>query len=51
MDQNDLFMGRSRVQYGYFCYGLTRGNGTILHYESDDEGLDSKEILSSLGIY
>lgn len=45
MDQNGLFMGRSRVRYGYSCYGLTRGNGTMWHYGSDDEGLDSKEIL------
>lgn len=24
MDQNGLFMGRSRVRYGYSCYRLTR---------------------------
>lgn len=44
-DQNGLFMGRSRVRYGYSCYGLTRGNGTVWHYRSDDEGFDSKEIF------
>lgn len=45
MEQNGLFMGRTRVRYGYSCYGKTRGNGTTWHYGSDEEGLDSNEIL------
>lgn len=45
MEQNGLFMGRTRVRYNYSCYGKTRGNGTVWHYRSDDEGFDSKEIF------
>lgn len=47
MEQTGLFKGRTRVRYGYSCYGKTCGSGTIWHYGSDDEGLDSKEILMS----
>lgn len=45
MYQNGLFKGRTRVRYGYSCYGKTRGNGTVWHYGSDEEGIDSDEIL------
>lgn len=45
MNQNGIFEGRTRVRYGYSCYGKTRGNGTIWHYGSDEEGLDSNVIL------
>lgn len=45
MYQNGLFKGRTRVRYGYSCYGKTRGNGTVWHYGSDEEGLDSDRIL------
>lgn len=45
MEQTGIFAGRTRVRYGYSCYGKTRGNGTIWHYGSDEEGLDSNVIL------
>ena len=45
MEQNGIFEGRTRVRYGYSCYGKTRGNGTVWHYGSDEEGLDSNVIL------
>lgn len=45
MEQNGLFMGRTRVRYNYSCYGKTRGNGTVWHYGIDEEGLDSNVIL------
>ena len=45
MSQTGIFEGRTRVRYGYSCYGKTRGNGTIWHYGSDEEGLDSDRIL------
>lgn len=45
MEQTGLFMGRTRVRYGYSCYGKTRGNGTTWHYGIDEEGLDSNQIL------
>lgn len=45
MSQTGIFEGRTRVRYGYSCYGKTRGNGTIWHYGSDEEGLDSNRIL------
>lgn len=45
MNQNGIFEGRTRVRYGYSCYGKTRGNGTVWHYGSDEEGLDSNVIL------
>lgn len=45
MEQTGIFAGRTRVRYGYSCYGKTRGGGTIWHYGSDEEGLDSNVIL------
>lgn len=45
MEQTGIFAGRTRVRYGYSCYGKTRGNGTIWHYGIDEEGLDSNVIL------
>lgn len=45
MEQTGIFAGRTRVRYGYSCYGKTRGNGTVWHYGSDEEGLDSNAIL------
>ena len=45
MEQTGIFAGRTRVRYGYSCYGKTRGNGTIWHYGIDEEGLDSSVIL------
>lgn len=45
MEQTGIFEGRTRVRYGYSCYGKTRGNGTVWHYGSDEEGLDSNVIL------
>lgn len=45
MEQTGIFVGRTRVRYGYSCYGKTRGNGTIWHYGIDEEGLDSNVIL------
>jgi GH25 family lysozyme M1 (1,4-beta-N-acetylmuramidase) len=45
MEQTGIFAGRTRVRYGYSCYGKTRGNGTVWHYGSDEEGLDSNVIL------
>lgn len=44
MTQTGLFEGRTRVRYGYSCFGWTRGNGTVWHGGSDEEGLDRDVI-------
>lgn len=45
MTQTGLFEGRTRVRYGYSCFGWTRGGGKTWHGGSDEEGLDSDKIL------
>lgn len=40
-----IFNGRTRVRYGYSCYGFTRGGGKTWHGGSDEEGLDSDRIV------
>lgn len=45
MNQTGIFEGRTRVRYGYSCFGWTRGGGKTWHGGSDEEGLDSDRIL------
>lgn len=45
MNQTGIFAGRTRVRYGYSCFGWTRGGGNTWHGGSDEEGLDSDRIL------
>lgn len=44
MTQTGIFEGRTRVRYGYSCFGWTRGGGKTWHGGSDEEGLDSTAI-------
>lgn len=44
MTQTGIFEGRTRVRYGYSCFGWTRGGGKTWHGGSDEEGLDSTTI-------
>lgn len=44
MTQTGLFEGRTRVRYGYSCFGYTRGGGKTWHGGIDEEGLDSTTI-------
>lgn len=42
--QTGIFEGRTRVRYGYSCFGYTRGGGKTWHGGIDEEGLDSTTI-------
>lgn len=44
MTQTGIFAGRTRVPYGYGCYGYTRGGGKTWHGGSDEVGLDDTTI-------